>query len=141
MGSEMCIRDSDVGCGSGVLTVAAARLGATRVVGVDIDPAAPQVTLGNAKANGVEEFVEASTTSLPDLTDRYSVIVANMLASALIESAPQFVEKLRPGGRLIISGILESQIDSVVNALQPLTMLTTRSGDAEEGVWVCVTLG
>ena len=116
-------------------------MGATRVVGVDIDPAAPQVTLGNAKANGVEEFVEASTTSLPDLTDRYSVIVANMLASALIESAPQFVEKLRPGGRLIISGILESQIDSVVNALQPLTMLTTRSGDAEEGLWVCLTLG
>ena len=131
----------DVGCGSGVLTVAAARLGATRVVGVDIDPAAPQVTLDNAKANGVEEFVEASTTPLPDLTDRYSVIVANMLASTLIESATQFVQKLRPGGRLIISGILESQIDSVVNALHPLTMLTTRSGDAEEGVWVCLTLG
>ncbi|MBA52024.1 MAG: hypothetical protein CL456_07910 [Acidimicrobiaceae bacterium] len=131
----------DVGCGSGVLTVAAARLGATRVVGVDIDPAAPQVTLDNAKANGVEEFVEASTTSLPDLTDRYSVIVANMLASALIESATQFVQKLRPGGRLIISGILESQIDSVANALQPLTMLTSRSADAEEGPWVCLTLG
>ena len=131
----------DVGCGSGVLTVAAARLGATRVVGVDIDPAAPQVTLDNAKANGVEEFVEASTTSLTDLTDRYSVIVANMLASALIESATQFVQKLRPGGRLIISGILESQIDSVANALQPLTMLTSRSADAEEGPWVCLTLG
>ncbi len=131
----------DVGCGSGVLTVAAARLGATRVVGVDIDPAAPQVTLDNAKANGVEEFVEASTTSLPDLTDRYSVIVANMLASALIESATQFVQKLRPGGRLIISGILESQIDSVAHALQPLTMLTSRSADAEEGPWVCLTLG
>ena len=131
----------DVGCGSGVLTVAAARLGATRVVGIDVDTAAPQVTLNNAKANGVQEFVEASTISLTDLEDSYSVIVANMLASTLIESAAQFVRRLRPGGRLIISGILEPQVDSVANALQPLTLLTTRSGDAEEGPWVCLTFG
>jgi len=131
----------DVGCGSGVLTVAAARLGATQVVGIDIDPAAPQVTLRNARANGVEEFVEASTISVTNLTDKYSVVVANMLASTLIESATQMVKRLRPGGRLITSGLLESQIDSVVNVFHPLTLLTTRSGDAEEGAWVCLTFG
>ena len=131
----------DFGCGSGVLAVAAARLGATHVVGIDIDSDAPQITIDNAKANGVRDFVEASTAPLTTLTDEYNVVVANMLASTLIESAELLIDSLRPAGRLVVSGLLESQIDSVVNAFNPLRLLTKRNCDAEEGAWVCLTLG
>ena len=131
----------DFGCGSGVLAVAAARLGATHVVGIDIDSDAPQITLDNAKANGVRDFVEASTAPLTTLTDEYNVVVANMLASTLIESAELLIDSLRPAGRLVVSGLLESQIDLVVNAFNPLRLLTKRNCDAEEGAWVCLTLG
>jgi len=131
----------DVGCGSGILSVAAARLGATRVVGIDIDPASPQLTLDNAKANGVEEFVEASTTAVSEIDDTYDVVVANMLASTLREQGPNLVRRVRPTGRLIVSGILTSQIQSVSGALRPLDLLTTQECDIEEGSWVSLTFG
>ncbi|MEC7915360.1 MAG: 50S ribosomal protein L11 methyltransferase [Actinomycetota bacterium] len=131
----------DVGCGSGVLSVAAARLGATRVVGIDIDPASPQLTLDNAKANGVEEFIEASTTAVSEIDDTYDVVVANMLASTLREQGPNLVRRVRPTGRLIVSGILTSQIQSVSGALRPLDLLTTQECDIEEGSWVSLTFG
>ena len=148
----MCIRDRerllegnesvlDVGCGSGILSVAAARLGATRVVGIDIDPASPQLTLDNAKANGVEEFIEASTTAVSEIDDTYDVVVANMLASTLREQGPNLVRRVRPTGRLIVSGILTSQIQSVSGALRPLDLLTTQECDIEEGSWVSLTFG
>jgi ribosomal protein L11 methyltransferase len=131
----------DVGCGSGILSVAAARLGATRVVGIDIDPASPQLTLDNAKANGVEEFIEASTTAVSEIDDTYDVVVANMLASTLREQGPNLVRRVRPTGRLIVSGILTSQIQSVSGALRPLDLLTTQECDIEEGSWVSLTFG
>jgi ribosomal protein L11 methyltransferase len=131
----------DVGCGSGILTVAAARLGATRVVGIDIDPASPQLTLENARANGVAEFIEASATAVSNIDDTYDVVVANMLASTLIEQGPNLVRRVRPTGRLIISGILNSQIHSVTGAFRPLDLLTTQECDIEQGRWVSLTFG
>jgi len=131
----------DVGCGSGVLTVAAARLGATRVVGIDIDVDAPQITLNNAKANGVAEFVAASTTPVEALTGKYNVVVANMLASTLIQSAESLTKSLCSGGSLIVSGLLESQIESVADSFSSLHLLNSRRCNDEEGAWVCLTLG
>tara|TARA_Y100000590_G_scaffold407739_1_gene498246 strand:+ start:1704 stop:2537 length:834 start_codon:yes stop_codon:yes gene_type:complete len=131
----------DVGCGSGILAVAAARLGATQVFGIDIDTAAPDVTIGNARANGVEEFIEVSTGPLGDVSDTFDVVVANMLASTLIELAPDLIRAVRPRGRLIISGILNAQIQSVVEALRPLKLLTTREREASEQTWVVLTFG
>ena len=131
----------DVGCGSGILAVAAARLGATRVLAIDIDTAAPEGTVGNARANGVEEFIEVSTGPLSDVTETFNVVVANMLASTLIELAPDLIGTVRPRGRLVISGILDVQIESLVEALRPLELLTTREREAAEQTWVVLTFG
>ena len=98
----------DVGCGSGVLSVAAARLGAARVVGIDIDPAAVPVTLANAERNGVT--VEASTTPLAEVTDEFDLVLANIGADVLIELAPALLAR---GRTLLLSGLLADRVDDV----------------------------
>ena len=101
----------DVGCGSGVLAVAAAKLGAGRVTAIDIDPDAVPVTTGNADRNGVA--VEASTTPVAAIEDRYDLVLANIGADVLIDLAPV----LRPlGDVLLLSGLLVDRIDDVVAA-------------------------
>jgi ribosomal protein L11 methyltransferase len=101
----------DVGCGSGVLSVAAAALGAGRVVGVDIDPAAVTVTLENATRNGVQ--VEASTTPVGQVTGRYDLVLANIGADVVIELAPVLAGL---GDVVLLSGLLVERIDDVVGA-------------------------
>nr|MCS5688318.1 50S ribosomal protein L11 methyltransferase [Acidimicrobiales bacterium] len=81
----------DVGCGSGILSVAAARLGATEVLGIDIDPASVEVTTKNAKSNGVDELVTASAIALEEVTGTYDVVIANMLAPLLSSYGPTLV--------------------------------------------------
>jgi ribosomal protein L11 methyltransferase len=101
----------DVGCGSGVLSVAAAVLGAGRVEGIDIDPAAVPVTLDNAARNGVA--VSASTTPVEAIGGRYDLVLANIGADVLIELAPT----LRPlGDVLLLSGLLVDRVDDVGDA-------------------------
>jgi ribosomal protein L11 methyltransferase len=101
----------DVGCGSGVLAIAAAALGASRVDAVDIDPAAVVVTDVNAARNGVT--VAASTTPVGEITERYDVVLANIGADVLIDLAPV----LRPRGDvLLLSGLLVDRIDEVAAA-------------------------
>lgn len=131
----------DVGCGSGILSVAAARLGSTHVVGVDIDPDAPRLTLDNAHRNGVGEFVTASTDPLATVEGRFDVVVANMLAPTLRELGAKMAERVRPGGRLILAGLLADQVDEVVAACTPMPLLTERACDPHEGSWVGITLG
>jgi ribosomal protein L11 methylase PrmA len=101
----------DVGCGSGVLSVAAAALGAGRVVGVDIDPAAVTVTLENATRNGVT--VAASTTPVEELTGRYDLVLANIGADVVIALAPVLS---RLGEIVLLSGLLVDRVDEVVDA-------------------------
>ena len=86
----------DVGCGSGVLAVAAARLGAGRVVAIDIDPAAHEATLDNAARNGVA--VEVSATPLGEVAGRFDVVVANLLAPTLVELAAPLGERVGEQG-------------------------------------------
>jgi ribosomal protein L11 methyltransferase len=101
----------DVGCGSGVLAVAAATLGAGRVEGIDIDPDAVPVTLANAARNGVR--VAASTTPVTEVGGRYDLVLANIGADVLVELAPV----LRPlGDVLLLSGLLVDRIDEVAAA-------------------------
>ena len=103
----------DYGCGSGVLAIAAAKLGASRVVAVDIDPQAVAVTHENSRVNDVR--VDASLPeALP--AGRYDVIVANILAQPLIELAPTLTSLAERGARLALAGILESQTDDVMRA-------------------------
>lgn len=131
----------DVGCGSGVLAVGAARLGATDVLGIDIDPAAPQLTLDNARRNGVADYVGAATTPIAALDRQYDVVVANMLASVLCTLGSELAERVADRGRLVVAGLLADQIDDVVAALSPLPHLTTRTCAPDEGTWVSLTLG
>jgi ribosomal protein L11 methyltransferase len=100
----------DVGCGSGALSVVAARAGA-EVTAIDVDPAAVEATVANAAANGVA--VEASTTSLSALSGQWDVVAANISARAVLELADDLRRVLAPGGALVPSGVLAERWDEV----------------------------
>ncbi|MEY3740281.1 MAG: hypothetical protein RLZZ192_957, partial [Pseudomonadota bacterium] len=106
----------DYGCGSGILAIAAAMLGSGPVIGVDIDDQAVQATRDNAIANGVT--IQAT---LPDgLTEgQFDVVVANILSNPLKVLAPMLSGRVRPGGRLVLSGVLERQAQEVAQAYAP----------------------
>lgn len=103
----------DYGCGSGILAIAAKRLGAGRVVGIDIDPLAMEASRYNADNNaaGSIEFV------LPDATPEFiaDVVVANILAGPLKLLAPALASHCRSGGRIVLSGILQEQATEVLD--------------------------
>jgi len=103
----------DYGCGSGILAIAAAKFGAGRVVGVDVDPQAVRASESNARQNDVAAvFVEPG--ALPPAAN--DVVVANILANPLILLAPALAQRVAAGGRIALSGILEEQADSVIAA-------------------------
>ncbi len=127
----------DIGCGSGILSIAAVQLGAGRVVAVDIDPVAAEATKSNSVENGMANRIEVRVGDLFEEIDFFSdVILANLLAEILVKLIDESPKYLRPGGRLIASGILSEKAESVLDAL-------TRQGyETEEvvtrGEWVCI---
>ncbi len=98
----------DYGCGSGVLAIAAALLGAARVVAIDNDPQALEASRANAERNGVDACLELVLASEQALAPA-DVLVANILAGPLHALAPRFAASLKPGGRLALSGVLHGQ--------------------------------
>jgi ribosomal protein L11 methyltransferase len=122
----------DYGCGSGILAIAAAKLGAARVEAVDIDPLALETSRANAALNGL-----ALRAELPDALgdSRYDIVMANILSQPLMILAPALAARVAPGGRLVLSGILDSQADDVISAYAGLLKLTTLA--REEG-WALV---
>jgi ribosomal protein L11 methyltransferase len=126
---------ADVGCGSGVLSIAAKMLGAGQVDAVDIDPIAVQVARQNAALNGVE--IEAVTgegfTALP-ASRRYDLILSNIISATLIRVAPEAFERIRPGGCWIVSGIMEANWPDVRSAAEGLGFRVAESR-SEDG-WV-----
>ena len=102
----------DYGCGSGVLGIAAALLGAARVDAFDIDPQALLATVDNATANSIGErlIVHAEVAQIPNRAD---VLVANILARTLCELASDFAARLGPGGTILLAGILAEQAEAV----------------------------
>ena len=125
----------DVGTGSGVLSIAAALMGATEITAVDIDPEAVQVTRENLELNGVDSLVAVSTTDLGELTAQYGVVVANILAEDLVRLAPQLTARLAPGGWLILSGILSEKEKFVCAGFPGLTLID----NPHEAEWSCLT--
>ena len=122
----------DVGCGSGVLAIAALRFGAGAATGIDISPAAVPVTLENAARNGVS--VDVSMAPLADVHGTFDVVVANILAPVLVELADDL---RRVTGRvLIVSGVLEDGFDHVVAALAPMEVVDVETLDG----WAAVLL-
>jgi ribosomal protein L11 methyltransferase len=129
----------DVGCGSGILGLAALRLGAGRVVGYDTDPLAVDATARNAAANGLGDRVEAHLGSLPpDATERFPLVLANLVAAVLIELAPRIAAHTASLGTVIASGIIESRRDEVEAALAGAGLLVLERW--VDGDWVTLRL-
>lgn len=120
----------DYGCGSGILGIAALKLGAGDALGIDIDPAALTAAVDNAAKNGVKLRIAHSGDATHETFDR---VVANILTNPLMLLAPLLSSRLKPGGRLALSGVLESQAEQVIAAYAP--HLALRVGAVHEG-WV-----
>jgi len=105
----------DYGCGSGILAIAALKLGAARVIAVDHDPQAIIATISNAQQNNVSEQLLA-VSSNDFQTQQADTVIANILANILVELAPQISQLVKPGGDLVLSGILQDQAAQVISA-------------------------
>ena len=124
----------DYGCGSGILAIAAALLGAARVVAVDIEPQALSATQANAGFNGVA--LDAVTTPEAFLPQPgFDLVLANILANTLIELAPTLSGCMNAGGRLVLAGLLEPQMDAVTAAYPSLAF----DPPSIDGEWACLT--
>jgi ribosomal protein L11 methyltransferase len=106
----------DYGCGSGILAIAALKLGAARAVGVDVDAQAVTASRDNAIANKIENV----SFYLPNAAHKntYDLVVANILTNPLRLLAPLLADATRPGGQIVLSGILEAQAQDVMNIYQ-----------------------
>lgn len=127
----------DVGCGTGVLGIAAALLGATRIVALDTSSDAMDATEANAVRNGVRSRIDLVDADLAQLSDRFDVVMANIGASVLAELAPMLARLVAPGGVLMLSGISASQVSILVAKLAPELALAWR--DENDG-WVALGL-
>ncbi|MDX9969831.1 MAG: 50S ribosomal protein L11 methyltransferase [Hydrogenophaga sp.] len=122
----------DYGCGSGILAIGAAKFGAARIDAVDIDPAAVETTRLNAEANQVQ-----LQAGLPETAQGvYDVVLANILATPLKVLAPLLCAHVRPGGALVLAGILERQAEELREAYAPWLALSVH--DSEDG-WILMT--
>lgn len=124
----------DYGCGSGILAIAAGKLGAREVRGLDIDPQAVEAARANAERNAVmADFVDGSQP----IDGTYDVVVANILSNPLRVLAPAICALVRPaGGQLALSGILREQADEIIAVYAPWIALTV--ADVGED-WVCLS--
>lgn len=122
----------DVGCGSGILSIAAAKLGASRVLGMEIDTTAASVAESNSVDNEVSDTVRVvhGTLPHPDIFPRsYDIVLANISAIVIVQLTESLVTAVRPGGLLMVSGFLQKNEDEVSEAL-------AEAGGSVEGRWV-----
>ena len=126
----------DVGCGSGILSIAAARFGAAAVLGVDNDPIAVEATVANSRRNRVTRKVTARHGSLPTGAGPFEVVLANLIASVLVSLAGELRDELASGGTLVASGIFVDRETEVRHALEGAGLEIT--GRLAEGDWVAL---
>ena len=128
----------DIGCGSGVLSVAAGLLGAGMVEAIDIDREAVRATEANAVRNGVQLVVRASLTPVEELAGSASLVVANIGAASLVAMAPSLMGIVEPGGTIVLSGVLDEQVPAVRRRYEAFGALS--SGGAADGEWRALVL-
>ena len=108
----------DYGCGSGILAIAALQLGCESATGMDIDPQALTASRKNASNNGVRPNLRAASSDA-EITGKFDIVIANILAGPLVELAESVTTRLSSGGKLALSGILSGQVDAVLKAYVP----------------------
>ncbi len=136
------VRDStrmlDIGTGSGILAVTAAKLGANPILASDIDPMAVRIALENARLNGVEtqiQAVEGNLLALP-IDEPFELVVANIIANAILEIIPGIPRVLQSGGRFLASGIIAERFPEVAEALHRSGFTIEKSLHQDD--WVAV---
>ncbi len=140
--AQMALADThivDYGCGSGILAIAALKLGAARALGVDNDPQAISASRENATRNDIPTAQLALQLSEKEIDSawmqRADVVVANILAGPLAELAPTLLQLLKPGGTLLLSGLLEEQAQTLCAHYTP--HITLEVAQERDG-WVCL---
>jgi ribosomal protein L11 methyltransferase len=128
----------DVGCGTAVLAMAAVRLGADPVLGLDIDEDALSSARSNLKANGLEADVTLASTPIGDVPDTFDIVVANILWPTLVDLKDELLNHVEPGGRLILSGIQLEHLDEFEGVFIPADW--TVSERLTEGEWAALTI-
>jgi ribosomal protein L11 methyltransferase len=126
----------DVGCGSGILAIAAVRLGAASAFGVDTDPIAIEATAANARRNRLVRRIAARDGSLPSGEAPFDVVLANLIAGVLVPLAPALHDELRPDGILVASGIFVDREADVRAAFEAARLVV--DGRRAEGEWVAL---
>jgi ribosomal protein L11 methyltransferase len=126
----------DVGTGSGILAIAAAALGAERVLACDIEPDSCRIAAENARLNAVEKRVEVTGEPLQELEGEFDVVLANILAEENIRLASELVGRVAPGGALILSGILLEKEKLVREAFSAFPLSEPEITCREE--WICL---
>ena len=136
----------DVGTGTGILSIAAARMGAGHVTAIDIDHEAVRAAAENVRLNGTEHIVSVSATPIEKIREKFDVVLANIDRNTLRLLAPHLAAVLKPGGMLLISGILTGQQAEVAGifAKQGLSVIRATSGsgagDTGSDEWACLVL-
>jgi ribosomal protein L11 methyltransferase len=126
----------DIGCGSGVLAIAAVTLGARSALGIDIDPDALANARDNAGRNDMGDRVRFDEGDFREMTTRANVVLANLTGALLERSARKLRELVEPGGFLVVSGFMDSESTAVVPTLERFLSLQTI---AQEEEWLCAT--
>lgn len=126
----------DVGCGSGILAIAALKLGAATALGVDTDPIAIEATVANARRNALARRIRARAGSLPSGEPAFDVVLANLIAGVLVPLAPRLRNELRESGTLLASGIIVDRESEVRLALEEAGLRVR--GRSAEGDWVAL---
>ena len=127
----------DYGCGSGILAIAAAKLGCNPVIGTDIDPQAMIAARSNAEINHTVIGFVLPNEGAPELAaeTKYDIVMANILANPLQVLAPALVNKMRPGGKIVLSGVLARQAQEVIATYSQWLSLSVWK---ESEGWVCL---
>ena len=131
----------DLGCGSGILSIASAKMGSEKVIGIDNDETAVKVAMENIEINGISKSVSILTGSIPnkDMSKHSNdIIVANISSKIILDLSIEITEHLKPGGHLIVSGFLDINESEIINKFKALNLsVLSRLSTAD---WVALSL-